>query len=249
MREKSQSARSATATDRPASAEASVGVLMLETQFPRILGDIGHPDSWPFPVHYHIVSTATADRALQRDPGELTPLFIDGAKQLIAAGVAGITTSCGFLSLVQEELARSVPVPVATSSLMQAALVQATLAPGQRVGVLTIDSSRLTQAHLAAARVPPGTAVMGTRLEGHFAQSILNDAPKLDVDLARQDNVLAAQELVKQHPDVAAIVLECTNMVPYAADIHRAVKLPVYTIRSFICWFQSGLQPQSFPSP
>jgi len=122
---------------------------MLETQFPRILGDIGHPDSWAFPVRYHVVKSASAERALRKDTRELTPLFIDAARSLVAEGVCGITTSCGFLSLVQQELAAAVDVPVATSSLMQVPMVQATLPPGKRVGILTIDAAHLSESHLA----------------------------------------------------------------------------------------------------
>ena len=34
---------------------AAVAVLMLETRFPRIHGDIGCATTWDFPVHYKVV--------------------------------------------------------------------------------------------------------------------------------------------------------------------------------------------------
>jgi len=223
-----------------------LGILMLETQFPRILGDIGHPDSWAFPVRYHVVASASAERALRKDARTLTPLFIDAARELVAQGVSGLTTSCGFLSLVQQELTAAVNVPVATSSLMQVPMVQATLPPGRRVGVLTIDAAHLSQAHLQAARVPPNTPVVGTDPDGAFASCILNDEPDWDEALCRTENLAAAQDLMQKHSDVGAVVLECTNMVPYAADIHELTGVPVYTIHSFISWFYSGLMPHRF---
>ncbi|MCB2137956.1 MAG: aspartate/glutamate racemase family protein, partial [Rhodobacteraceae bacterium] len=69
---------------------------------------------------------------------------------------------------------------------------------------------------------------------------------QLDVEAARQDNVDAARALQAAHPDLGAIVLECTNMIPYAADIRRATGLPVFSILSFVTWFQSSLQPRVF---
>ena len=76
--------------------------------------------------------------------------------------------------------------------------------------------------------------------------TILRDALELDVEAARQDNVDAAKELVSRHPDLGAIVLECTNMTPYAADIRAATGLPVYSMVSFVSWFQSGLTPREW---
>ena len=46
-----------------------------------------------------------------------------------------------------------------------------------------------------------------------------------------------------------AILLECTNMVPYAAEIRAKFNLPVYSIYSFVQWFQAGLMPRAFDAP
>jgi len=223
-----------------------LGILMLESQFPRILGDIGHSDSWPFPVRYAAVASATPEAAVKGDPAQLTELFIEAARGLIADGAVGITTSCGFLSLVQDELAAAIEIPVASSSLMQVPMVQATLPPGKCVGILTIDASSLSSSHLQAANVSIDTPVFGTDPNGAFAMSILQNQTTLDVEASRAENVAAARTLVEQSPNVAAIVLECTNMVPYAADIQRATGRPVYSIYTFVHWFYNGLNHRTF---
>ena len=228
---------------------ASVGILMLDARFPRIPGDMGNALTWPFPVHYRIVRDASPDLVVRKGAAGLLPAFIDAARTLVADGVDGITTNCGFLSLYQDELAQAVPVPVATSSLMQVAQVNRILPAGKRAGILTISASTLTPAHLEAAGVPPGTPVGSTEDGQEFTRAILDNEMSLDVDLARQDNVNAALTMQKTHPDLGAIVLECTNMVPYAAEIQAATGLPVYSIYSFVCWFQSALQPPQFPPP
>ncbi len=96
-------------------------------------------------------------------PKGLLPAFIEAARELVAIGADGITTNCGFLSVYQEEIARAVGVPVATSSLMQAPMIQALLPPGRRVGILTISKATLTEAHLAAAARAGGHARLGHR--------------------------------------------------------------------------------------
>ncbi len=225
---------------------AAVGILMLEARFPRIPGDMGNATTWPFPVLYKVVRDASPDRVVRRRAEGLLDAFIAAARELIADGADGITTNCGFLALFQREIADAVGVPVATSSLMQVPLVDRMLPKGKRAGVLTISASTLTPEHLAGAGCPPDVPVGGTEGGREFTRVILGNEPELDVEAARRDNVEAALALVDRHPELGAIVLECTNMVPYAADISAATGLPVYSIESFVTWFHAGLVPRRF---
>ncbi|WP_454854717.1 aspartate/glutamate racemase family protein [Rhizobium binxianense] len=225
---------------------ASVGILMLEAQFPRIPGDMGNATTWPFPVHYKVVRSATPERVVRQGAFGLLDTFIAAARELVADGVDGVTTNCGFLSLFQEELAAALPVPVATSSLMQVAMVNRLLAPGKRAGILTISGSTLTPAHLEKAGVPDGTPLGTTEGGREFTRAILGNEFELDIAAARLDNIDAAMELKAKNPDLGAIVLECTNMVPYAADIREATGLPTFSIETFVRWFQAALVPRRY---
>lgn len=228
---------------------ASVGILLLDAQFPRIPGDMGNAETWPFPVHYKVVRGATPDIVVRKGAEGFLEPFVAAARDLVQDGVDGITTNCGFLSLFQAELQAAVPIPVATSSLMQVSQVNTLLPTGKRTGILTISGSTLTTAHLEAAGVPEGTPVGSTEGGSEFTRAILGNELELDVEAARQDNIDAARALHAKTPDLGAIVLECTNMVPYAADIRSAVGLPVFSIESFVSWFQSGLSPRRYQPP
>ena len=228
---------------------AAVGILMLEARFPRIPGDMGNALTWPFPVHYRVVRNASPERVVRRRAEGLLDAFVAAGRDLVADGADGITTNCGFLSLYQNELAEALDVPVATSSLMQAPLIQATLPPGRRVGILTISPSSLSVQHLTTAGVDPATPVGGTDESGAFCRAILGNELLLDVAAARRENVEAATRLVAEHADVGALLLECTNMIPYAADIRAATGLPVYSIYNFVTWFHAALSPRRFPPP
>jgi len=125
--------------------------------------------------------------------------------------------------------------------------VQATLPPGKRVGVLTVSQASLTPAHLEAAGVPPGTPMMGTEGGREFFRVLIKaESEDMDVALAEQDILAAGAALVAAHPDLGAIVLECTNMPPYAAALQAALGLPVFDIYSLITWFHAGLRPRRF---
>jgi Asp/Glu/hydantoin racemase len=228
---------------------APLGILMLEARFPRIPGDMGNASTWPFPVLYQVVPGASPERVVLDGARGLLPAFLDAAADLVRLGAEAITTNCGFLSLFQQELAAHVGVPVAASSLMQVPWVQATLPPGQRVGVVTISSASLTGAHLAAAGVPADTPMAGTENGRELFRVLIKaEAEDLDVALAEQDILEAGRGLMARHPEVGAIVLECTNMPPYAAALRDALQVPVYDIYSMVTWFHAGLRPRAWTS-
>lgn len=228
---------------------AVVGILMLETRFPRIPGDMGNATTWPFPVLYRVVPGASPERVVKDKARGLLPAFLEAAKELVVEGAHGITTTCGFLSLYQAELARHVGVPVATSSLMQVPSVQALLPPGKRVGIVTISAKNLTPEHLKAAGVDPATPVVGTDDGREFSRAILGDEMELDVSAAELDVIDAGNTLKTRHSDLGAVVLECTNMAPYARALSEHLGMPVFDIVSFVTWFQAGLRPRDFGPP
>lgn len=208
----------------------TLGVIMLETRFPRLVGDIGNPDSFAWPVRYCVVKGASPTRVIQGRARGLVAPFIRAARELAAQGCVAITTSCGFLALHQRELAAAVDIPLATSSLCQVASVAAGLAPGRRVGVLTIEADALTAGHLRAAGADPSTPMVGVASGGEFARAILGDQATLDPALLCREVLEAGQCLLARHPEVGAIVLECTNMPPYAEALRTATGLPVYDV-------------------
>ena len=228
---------------------ARVGILMLETRFPRIPGDMGNAQTWPFPVLYKVVPGASPHRVVYDRAAGLLDAFLDAAAELVRLGADGITTTCGFLALFQREIAAHVGVPVATSSLMQIPFIERILPPGKRVGILTVSAANLSEQHLLAADADPATPVIGTDDGSEFTRVMINDEDRLDVAAAERDILAAGDALVSRHPDVGAVLLECTNMVPYARALSARLRLPVFSIYTFVTWFQSGLVPRNFGHP
>ncbi|MBL8700085.1 MAG: aspartate/glutamate racemase family protein [Alphaproteobacteria bacterium] len=228
---------------------ARVGILMLEARFPRIPGDMGNATTWPFPVLYKVVTGASPQRVVRERAAGLLEPFLDAARELVRLGADGITSNCGFLSLFQDEIAAAAGVPVAISSMMQAPMVNRLLPPGKRAGILTISAATMTAEHLAKAGVPEGTPVVGTDGGREFTRAILDNEARLDVGAAEQDILDAGARLVRENPAVGAIVLECTNMAPYARALAEQVCMPVYDIYSFVTWFHAGIAPRDFGHP
>ena len=227
-----------------------VGMLMLEARFPRIPGDNGNGYTWPFPVLFRVVHGASPDLVVRRlNSTEWLRPFVDAAKELERDGAQLITTGCGFLVLFQRELQEQLSVPILTSSLLQVPWVAAMLPPGKAVGVLTVEGKSLTERHLRAAGISPELPVFVQGLEeagGYFTEQILGDHIELDVERCGLEHELAARMLVERHPEVGAIVLECTNMPPYAHRIQAATALPVYDLTTMVGWAASGIIRRPF---
>lgn len=208
-----------------------VGVLMLDTRFPRPVGDIGNPETFArlgIPVKYSTVEGASPQRVVLDADVALLRHFIAAARSLVEDGASLITTSCGFLTRFQDELQASVDVPVFTSSLLWLNEL------GADAAVLTIDATALSLQHLTAVGAATNTPIWGVASGCEFQQAILRNRSKLNVRQAQLDVVSAALKLVEKFPKTRTIVLECANMPPYAQAVAQATGLRVEHIMSLI---------------
>ena len=219
----------------PAPVSGFLGIVMLDTRFPRPPGDVGHPDTFGVRTHVNVVrgvwpAKVVASAASLR-AGRVVPAFINIVRQLERDGARAITTSCGFLVLLQKELQAAVKVPLVSSSLLQ---LPELLAQEEQVGVLTISQTYLGADHLRAAGVKrdqlPRVLVQGVDPQGEFATAILGNQPEMDLARAGADVVQAAVALKARAPGLRTIVLECTNMPPYARAIQEATGLQVRSL-------------------
>ena len=225
---------------------ASIGMLMLETKFPRIIGDIGNANTWPFHIHFEPVLGSSVSKVVKLKAKGTLDEFIKMGKKLIDKGVDAIATNCGFLIIFQEELIEALGVPVFSSSLIQYNLIQQTLGKNKVPGLLTFSKESLTSEYLEAAQIPLDVPIVGMENIGtrEFYNGILEDKTEIDFDLCRKEMIEAALKLQRENPQVGAILCECTNMPPYANDIYKATGLPIYNIYTGITWFQQSVQPK-----
>ena len=221
-------------------AAPALGILVLDTRFPRVVGDVGNPVTWPFPVLTKVVRDASPERVVRGRAEGLVEAFVAAGRELAAEGAAAIITTCGFLALHQRSIAVRLPVPFASSALLQLPLLERLLAGGRRPGVLTIDAAALTRAHLLAVGADPETPVVGVDPDGEFARTFLGNRPTLDVAAAEGEILAAGNRLVAHYADLGAVVLECANMPPYAAALRARLGLPVYDMVTLGRWLYAA---------
>lgn len=209
---------------------AGLGVLMLDTSFPRPPGDVGNATSFDYPIYYEIVDNADPVRVVREQNPDLLDPFIEAAQSLVEQGAVAITTGCGFLLMFQDELSTRVPeVPVFTSSLLQIPVVKSMLAPDQKIGVLSADENSLERInHPVLTENEDRLVYEGVADSGTFQDVVIEQTnPELDIDQVENDVVAAADRLVEGE-NIGAIILECTNLRPYVEAVQDRTGQPVY---------------------
>ena len=226
-----------------------LGILLLETSFPRIPGDVGNPASYDFPVRLYTVPGATVERVVRQADRSLLPAFIQAARLLESEGAAAITSSCGFLSLFQDAVAKAVKVPVFLSSLQQVPLVYAITR--RRVAIITAHAGRLSQEVLTCAGIDPNIplAVSGLEDAPAFSEPIMANGQILQKQAIEAEVLERSLALLKQYTDIGAYVFECHNLAPYGQAVQQATGLPVFDVLDFANWVHNGLVKRSYPYP
>ena len=226
---------------------AAVGILMLDTRFPRLHGDVGNAETWPFPVLYKVVRNVTVPKVHGDEQDSVLTAFIEAGRELVAAGADGLTTSCGFLTVFQAALAEACAVPVAASPLLQVPWLKMLLPPSSEIGILTARRSLLTARHLNAVGIPSDIPIEGLDDGEEFSRLFVGDTPgAIDTARVEQEIVAAASKLLQRNPRVKALILECANMAPFSRRLRDSFGMPIFDIYSLITWFQAGLRPRRF---
>ncbi len=223
----------------------ALGILTLDSKFARIPGDVGNATTYDFPVAYKIIKGATGPRVLGGDRRLLEP-FLDAARELEEMGCRAITTSCGFLALFQRELASAVSIPVFTSSLLQVDMVWRMLRPDQKVGILTADKSCLKEEFFQSVGCEKTPKVVYGLEHSVMPIAFNNGEGSYEVEVLRGQMEAEAEKMVTEHPEVGAIVLECTNMPPFAAAIQRRTDRPVFDYTTLANYVYNALYRMEF---
>lgn len=237
----------------------SVGIIMLDTartaagtsavtgnamdfnQFTRVPGDVGNATSFDFPVQYHLLGNLDINDVISKAPSERgVRAMIEAAKELERQGVRAIATTCGFFSYFQDLLTAEVEVPVFTSALLQVPLASRLIGKNRKVGIITANGSVLTPEHLSPVGIDDDVPHVIWGIENRPQEESFWVWDELDPErrTKRIETALAltATRLQEAHPDIGAIVLECTNTPPGSFAVQQATGLPVFDVITMIKW-------------
>ncbi|MGN6765584.1 MAG: aspartate/glutamate racemase family protein [Rhizobiaceae bacterium] len=238
------------ASDRPRRRRpvhgARIGIIVLDTGFQRLPGDVANALTWRFPVQYHVVTGVRPQDVIEGAPEKILPAFYDAIDRLTELGVDGIATSCGFLAMVHPQLRAYSGLPIASSSLMQIPLVLQTLPADKTVGVIVSDRKAITDNHFINVGAPVGLPLGELAFDGPIRANMRNNASQVSYAAQERDALETVERMLAETPSIGALVSECANLPPYSQAIERTLGVPVYDVVSLVEWLHAGLMPRGF---
>ncbi len=227
--------------NRQSIAGHAIGIVVLETWYPLLPGNVANATSYDFPVRYKILQEATVEKIMSADPS-LLEMIIEAGHEFEREGIRAMVGACGYFANYQAEVASALDIPVFLSSLLQVPLITQALKPSQKVGILVANGKALNQKMLRTCGIAPDAPIVyaGMETEPEF-RNILEYGGRFDYSKFEQELVGKAELLVRDNPEIGAILLECSDMPPFAWSVQRAVKLPVFDFNTLINWIYHGV--------
>lgn len=225
----------------------TIGMLSAEWHIPFPPGDIGNASTFEFPIRYLAIDGLVGATVLNGADPESTQRVIEAALRLQREGVRAITSNCGFMAAYQPAVAEALDIPVFLSSLQQLPMLTTMIGTSRKLAVITANSANVTPSLLEAAGVTDAQRLHIVGMEGypHFVDAIFEERGLLDTEVMERDVVDAALRATRDAP-IGGIVLECSDLPPYAAAIHRATGLPVWDWAQWIRYVHAAVAPQGY---
>lgn len=216
-----------------------LGIIILDDVYPGFPGDVRNASAYPFPIQYEIVKGVDIQALVWKEDKSpcLAPIQ-RAAKKLERMGCRAIAAECGYFAYFQEEIAGCVSVPVFMSSLLQVPLAQRVVGTQQVVGILVALSRFMTEEHLAAVGIRQGSnyVLAGAEDDGRIPEfsnlwnaHVRPDPPQATYETAEAQFLEAAVDFYDAHPNMGAMVLECTGMQPFARALQRKIDIPIFS--------------------
>jgi hypothetical protein len=226
----------------------TVGILLLDVHYPLLPGNVVNACTYSFPVRHMWVPGANQARMHSGDK-TLLPELIESAKQLELEGCRAVCGACGYFGHFQEALADEVDIPIYLSSIVQVSWIMTGLKKHQKVGILCADGHNLTPSLFAACGVgKPHADRCVVASAGHLPEfsALMERRGHFDNSIIRDELISLASDLVRNNPDIGAILLECSDMPPYSAAIQAALNLPVFDFITLINYVHSAVAQQPY---
>lgn len=220
----------------------TIGILLLEVWYPLLPGNVVNASTFKYPVRHKVIPGATQERVHSGDP-TLLDNVIQAGKELENEGVRAIVGACGYLANFQTKVSAALTVPTYLSSMLQIPFIKAGLKPHEKIAVLCADKDSMNSNIFKEVRIDDSDVcvVEGLGDKPEFSAILKSDRGCFNNGLLRSEVVKTAEQMVKSNKHIGAFLLECSDMPPYAADLQKAVNLPVFDFITMINWVHNSV--------
>jgi hypothetical protein len=216
-----------------------LGIMLLDDVYPGFPGDVRNASAFAFPIQYDVVQGVDIERLVfHADKSPCLPPILAAAKRLERMGCRAIAAECGYFSYFQREVARQVKVPVFMSSLLQVPLAHQVLGADSLVGIVCGTRSNLTHAHLEAVGIDPGSriAIAGAmdeytcpEFDKLWNPAVRPEIPVSNYERSESQLIALCKDFKRRHPEMRAMVFECTGFQPFARAVQREIDMPIFS--------------------
>lgn len=222
----------------------AIGIIAIDLGYVKLPGNVANATTFDFPVLYEIVSFEIED--LFEGKAEILEVILDAARNLEKKGVRAIVGACGYFNHFQEQIKEAVTVPVFMSSVLQIPLIKMGLKSHQKIAILVADKEGADRAFFAKANVDIDDCIVQDIGSLESFAPIRYVKPYLDNETLKKDLINVVNDLYKEHPEIGAVLLECSDLPPYAASIHATTGLPVFDFITLINWVYSAVVKRTY---
>ncbi len=216
-----------------------LGIIILDDVYPGFPGDVRNASAYPFPIQYEIAEGVDIQALVwEEDKSPCLEPVQRAAKTLEKMGCRAIAAECGYFAYFQQDIAGHVDVPVFMSSLLQVPMAQQLIGPEKVVGIMAAMKKLMTEAHLRAVGIEPGSnyVLAGAEDDGRcpefdhlWVEELRTDPPAAYYDKAEDEFVGVALDFYRSTPNMGAMMLECTGMQPFARALQRVIDIPIFS--------------------
>ena len=232
---------------------ATVGILQLPANIPMLPGDVGNPTTFDFPVLYELIEEIDPFWVLAEEPHPVVmEKVIAACKRLTMQGVTTIIGNCGFFANYQPEVAESLDpgVQFFPSSLNQVPMLLISIGSNKKVGILTASKKLLMPSpalkNVGVTDEDMKRIVVYGNEDGEQMKLVTGETGRFNPKALEKELVELATKMIKEHPDVGAVVLECTEFPPYAHAIQNAIRRNVWDAVTMTNFMHAGAMRTPF---
>lgn len=210
----------------------SLGIICIDSHYPIIAGNVQHAATYRFPVLYGIVRGVRIEALLAGDPALEQPI-IEAGRELIRQGARAIVGACGSFANYQRAALSAFGVPTCMSVLTQIPFLLSVLPADRSLGVYFASKASFTERvrrECAITDEHVQRLVMAEALSLPAFRAFAASPSRLDVAGLSAELCDGVRAMLRENPSVGAILLQCSDLPPFAHAIQRACGLPVFDV-------------------
>lgn len=231
-------------SDNRAIAGQAIGILCLRDTQALLPGNVQNATTFNFPVRYAVLENVSFKQIGNGDPA-VEPVIVKAARSLEREGVRAIAGACGSFANYQSSVADAVSVPVFTSILLQVPLLLSSLGNQDKLAIVFASRAVFSTAMRQQCKIDDTSRIVEIDLVGSQPfNDMFEPGAEFDGDALLEDLTNRIESRIDD--SVKAILLQCSDLPPFAAELQDHFKLPVFDMTGLINWLHESVVRREF---